>query len=162
MNELTIWANPFLTQSAKDYLIDATKPHRLLMRGNVEHVLDPGVGDRRLLEADIAFGQPDPATVLHSTKLRWIHLSSAGYGPYDTAEIRNGLKALSATLTNSSGVFDEPCAQHVMAWLLADARQLYPSYDNQKAVHAWPQNELREKTRLLVDQTILIVGYGAI
>jgi D-isomer specific 2-hydroxyacid dehydrogenase-like protein len=162
MNVLTIWANPFLTQSAKDYLIDATKPHRLLMGGNVEHVLDPGTGDRRLLEADIAFGQPDPATVLQSKKLRWIHLSSAGYAPYDTPEFRNGLKALSAVLTNSSGVYNEPCAQHLMAWLLADARQLYPSYDNQKEAQAWPQNDLREKTRLLADQTILIVGFGAI
>jgi phosphoglycerate dehydrogenase-like enzyme len=162
MNELTIWANPFLTQSAKDYLIGATKPHRLIIGETAEHVLDPGTGNRCLLEADIAFGQPDPATVLHSKKLRWIHLSSAGYAPYDTPEFRNALKTLSAILTNSSGVFDEPCAQHLMAWLLADARQLYPSYDNQKEAHAWPQNALREKSRLLADQTILIVGYGAI
>jgi phosphoglycerate dehydrogenase-like enzyme len=162
MKELTIWANPFLTESAKDYLIGATKPHRLIIGEKVEHVLDSGAGDGRLLEAEIAFGQPDPATVLHSKKLRWIHLSSAGYAPYDTPEFRKGLKALSAILTNSSSVFDEPCAQHLMAWLLADARQLYLSYDNQKKAHAWPQNDLREKTRLLADQTILIVGYGAI
>jgi phosphoglycerate dehydrogenase-like enzyme len=162
MKELTIWANPFLTESAKDYLVGATKPHQLIIGEKVEHVLDPGAGDRRLLEADIAFGQPDPATVLHSNRLRWIHLSSAGYAPYDTPEFRNGLKALSAILTNSSSVFDEPCAQHLMAWLLADARQLYPSHDNQTKAHAWPQNDLREKTRLLAHQTILIVGYGAI
>jgi phosphoglycerate dehydrogenase-like enzyme len=162
MNELTIWANPFLTQSAEEYLISATKLHRLVIGGKAEHVLDPGIEDRRLLEADIAFGQPDPGTVVRSKTLRWIHLSSAGYAPYDTPEFRSGLKAHSAILTNSSGVFDEPCAQHLMAWLLADARQLYPSYDNQKGTHAWPQNDLREKTRLLADQTILIVGYGAI
>jgi len=36
------------------------------------------------------------------------------------------------------------------------------SYDNQKQAHAWPQNDLRERTRLLADQTILIVGYGSI
>jgi phosphoglycerate dehydrogenase-like enzyme len=162
MNELTIWANPFLTQSAEEYLTGATKLHRLVIGGKAEHVLDPGIEDNRLLEADIAFGQPDPATVVRSKKLRWIHLSSAGYAPFDSPEFRNALKAHSTMLTNSSGVFDEPCAQHLMAWLLADARLLYPSYDNQKGTHAWPQNDLREKTRLLADQTILIVGYGAI
>ncbi|HEV3211404.1 MAG TPA: D-2-hydroxyacid dehydrogenase [Chthoniobacterales bacterium] len=162
MNELTIWANPLLTRSAKEYLVDATRQHQLVFGEKTDHVLDPGSGDPRMQDGEVVFGQPDPATVIQSKKLRWIHLSSAGYAPYDTPGFRNGLKALSAILTNSSGVFDEPCAQHLMAWLLADARQLYPSYDNQRESRAWPQNDLREKARLLADQTILIVGYGAI
>jgi phosphoglycerate dehydrogenase-like enzyme len=162
MNELTIWANPFLTPVAKEDLIDAIGSHRLVLGGESKHVLDPGVADRGTQEAEVVFGQPDPATVLQSKKLRWIHLSSAGYAPYNTPGFRNGLKVLPAILTNSSGVFDEPCAQHIMAWLLSDARQLYPCYDNQKGSHAWPQNELREKTRLLAEQTVLIAGYGAI
>jgi phosphoglycerate dehydrogenase-like enzyme len=162
MNELTIWANPFLTQSAKEFLVDATREHRLVFGEETDHVLDPGSGDPRMQDAQVVLGQPDPETVVQSKKLRWIHLSSAGYAPYDTPEFRSGLKALSAILTNSSGVFDEPCAQHLMAWLLADARQLYPSYDNQRESRTWPQNILRENARLLADQTILIVGYGAI
>ena len=162
MNELTIWANPFLTQSAKEYLTDATRQHRLVFGEKTDHVLDPSSGDPRMQDAEVVFGQPDPATVVRSRKLRWIQLSSAGYAPYDTPEFRSGLKAPSAILTNSSGVFDEPCAQHLMAWLLADARQLYPSYDNQRESRAWPQNDLRENARLLAGQTILIVGYGAI
>ena len=72
------------------------------------------------------------------------------------------LKNRSAIMTNSSNVFDEPCAEHLMAWLLADARQLYPSYENQRGSHGWPQNDIRENTRLLADVTFLIVGYGAI
>jgi len=162
MSELTIWANPFLTPPAKEYLIDAIGSHRLVLGGETKHVLDPGAADRGAQEAEVVFGQPDPATVLLSKKLRWIHLSSAGYATYDTPAFREGLKAQPAILTNSSGVFDEPCAQHIMAWLLADARQLYPCHDNQKESRAWPQNELREKTRLLDGQTILIAGHGAI
>ena len=49
-----------------------------------------------------------------------------------------------------------------MAWLLADARQLYLSYENQRGRHGWPQNELRQNMRLLAKETICIVGYGAI
>jgi len=162
MKHLKIWANPFLNETAKDSLLNATKPYTLFLGGQTEHVLDPGAEDSRMLEAEIIFGQPDPAGVLQSRKLRWIHLSTTGYAPYNTPAFRSGLKNLSAVLTNSSGVFDEPCAQHLMAWLLTDSRQLYPSYDNQREQRAWPQNELREKTRLLSGQTILIVGYGAI
>ena len=92
MNELTIWANPFLTQPAKEYLINAIGGHRIAFGGATEHVLDPGVADRGTQEADVIFGQPDPATVLQSKKLRWIHLSSAGYALYDTPAFRNGLK----------------------------------------------------------------------
>jgi len=162
MNELTIWANPFLTQPAKEYLMDAIGSHRLVLGGETKHVLDSGIAEPGTQEAEILFGQPDPATVLQSKKLRWIHLSTAGYAPYDTPAFRAGLKVLPAILTNSSGVYDEPCAQHIMAWLLADARQLYPCHNNQKGTRAWPQNEMREKTRLLAGQTILIAGYGAI
>ena len=100
--------------------------------------------------------------IVQSEKLRWLHLSSAGYTRYDTDEIRTALKKRSAIMTNSSSVFDEPCAEHLMAWLLADASQLFPSYDNQRGAHGWPQNDLRENTRLLVDETFFIVGYGAI
>jgi len=38
------------------------------------------------LEAGIAFGLPDVSSILQSEKLRWVHLTSAGYTRYDTAE----------------------------------------------------------------------------
>ena len=158
----TIWANPFLTPSAEELLVRSTGSHKLLLAEKPEHVLDTGTLDPRLLEADIVFGQPDPGGIIQSESLRWLHLSSAGYARYDTDEIRGALKKRSAMMTNSSSVFDEPCAEHLMAWLLADARQLFPSYQNQRGPHGWPQNELREKTRLLADETVFIVGYGAI
>jgi lactate dehydrogenase-like 2-hydroxyacid dehydrogenase len=65
-------------------------------------------------------------------------------------------------MTKSSRVTVEPCAQHLIAWMLADARQLYLSYENERGSHGWPQNDLREKARLLDNQVVFIVGYGAI
>jgi phosphoglycerate dehydrogenase-like enzyme len=162
MTALTIWANPFLTASAEELLVRSTASHRLILAQKPEHVLDVGALDPRLLQAEIVFGQPDPGEIIRSEKLRWLHLSSAGYARYDTEEIRSALKKRPAIMTNSSSVFDEPCAEHVMAWLLADARQLYPSYGNQRGSHGWPQNDLRQNTRLLTDQIVFIVGYGAI
>jgi phosphoglycerate dehydrogenase-like enzyme len=162
MSTFTIWTNAFLTDSAGELLVRATRSHRLIIAGKTDHVLDVGPSDPRILEAEVVFGQPDPEAIIRSSKLRWLHLSSAGYARYDAPEIRNALKIKSATTTNSSKVFDEPCAEHLMAWLLADARQLYPSYENQRGPHGWPQNETRQNMRLLADETIFIVGYGAI
>jgi phosphoglycerate dehydrogenase-like enzyme len=162
MSTFKIWTNAFLTDSAEELLVRATSSHRLFVAGKTDHVLDVGPSDPRILEAEIVFGQPDPETIVRSRTLRWLHLSSAGYARYDTREVRDALKIASAVMTNSSSVFDEPCAQHLMAFLLADARLLYPSYANQRDSHGWPQNELRLKMRLLVDETIFIVGYGAI
>jgi phosphoglycerate dehydrogenase-like enzyme len=162
MTTLTIWANPFLTASAEELLVRSTASHRLILAEKPEHVLDIATLDPRLLEAEIVFGQPDPKAIIRSEKLRWLQVSSAGYAPYDTNEIRSALKERTAIMTNSSNVFDEPCAEHLMAWLLADARQLYPSYQNQLGPHGWPQNDLRQNVRLLADETVFIVGYGAI
>jgi phosphoglycerate dehydrogenase-like enzyme len=162
MATFTIWTNAFLTDSAEELLVRAATPHRLIIAGKTDHVLDVGPLDTRILEAEIVFGQPDPGTIVQSSKLRWLHLSSAGYARYDVKEVRRALKSQSAIMTNSSRVFDEPCAQHLMAWLLADARQLYRSCENQRVSHGWPQNELRQNMRLLAKETVFIVGYGAI
>jgi len=162
MTALTIWTNAFLTNSAEELLVRATTSHGLVIAGKTDHVLDVGTSDPRILEAEIVFGQPDPEAIIRSNKLRWLHLSSAGYARYDTGEIRDALRNHSAIMTNSSNVFDEPCAEHLMAWLLVDARQLYPSYENQRTACGWPQNELRNNIRLLANETIFIVGYGAI
>jgi phosphoglycerate dehydrogenase-like enzyme len=162
MATLTIWTNAFLTDSAEELLVRATTPHRLIIAGKTDHVLDVGPLDTHILEAEIVFGQPDPEAIVRSSKLRWLHLSSAGYARYDAKEIREALKNQSAIMTNSSSVFDEPCAQHLMAWVLADARQLYLSYENQRGPHGWPQNELRQRMRVLAKETVFIVGYGAI
>lgn len=159
---MTIWANPFLTPSAEELLVRSTASHKLIIAQKPEHVLDVGTMDPRLLQAEIVFGQPDPEAILQSEKLLWVQLSSAGYARYDRAEIRSAIQKRGAFMTNSSSIFDEPCAEHLMAWLLADARQLYPSYDNQRGTRGWPQNEIRENARLLTDQTFFIVGYGAI
>src|SRR5687768_2988942 len=75
----------------------------------------------QLTDCGIAFGQPDPQTVIESPQLRWVHLSSAGYTNYDNDRVREALKKRGAILTNSSSVYDEPCAQHALAMMLAFA-----------------------------------------
>lgn len=122
----------------------------------------PSRPDPTLAEADIAFGQPNPEQLLELPRLKWVHVSSAGYTPYDRDDLRAAFRSRGAVLTNSSSVFDEPCAQHALAMMLSLARKLPESLKNQQTTHGWPVNDVRSGSRLLKDQTVLIVGFGAI
>jgi phosphoglycerate dehydrogenase-like enzyme len=115
-----------------------------------------------LAAADIAFGSPSPEHVLESKTLRWIQLNSAGYTSYDHEEIRNRLVKNLVALTNSSAVYDEPCAQHLLAMITSLARQLPAALDSQRGNKTWPMSELRLRSRLLNGQTVLMLGFGAI
>lgn len=111
-----------------------------------------------LSSCDIAFGQPDPQIVIESN-LRWIHLSSAGYTNYDNDAVREALKQRGAILTNSSSVYAEPCAQHALAMMLAFARRLPQIWQEQGQ---WNTGQHRAQSQLLNQQTVLLLGYGAI
>jgi phosphoglycerate dehydrogenase-like enzyme len=60
-------------------------------------------------------------------------------------------------------VYEEPCAEHCLAMMLALARRLPQCLlDQQRPDHPWQAAEHRIGCRLLVGQTVLILGYGAI
>jgi phosphoglycerate dehydrogenase-like enzyme len=162
MQGFLIWTNLRLNDQTEAYLLKETQGHQLTIVPPGDDVLQVGTTDPRLKESDIAFGQPNPEDLQVSSRLRWVHLSSAGYTRYDTPALRTAFSQRQAMLTNSSEVFSEPCAQHALGWLLADSRQFYPAFRSQLTDRSWPQNELRSRCRLLGDQTILIVGFGSI
>jgi len=115
-----------------------------------------------LAVAQIAFGSPSPQDVLESKALRWIQLNSAGYTSYDHEEIRDRLVSNGIALTNSSAVYAEPCAQHLLAMITGVARQLPAALDSQRGDRSWPMNALRADSQLLNGQTVLMLGFGAI
>jgi phosphoglycerate dehydrogenase-like enzyme len=162
--EFTIWCNNDFSpeqDSERDMLIQGAGIHRLLL---FERDEDGGDGESReaLERAEIAFGYPDAETASQCKKLLWIHLHSAGYTSFDRADIKLSLTQRGTVLTNSSAVYDEPCAQHLLAMILALARGLPMALDVQRSNKAWPMQALRSKVRLLNDQTVLILGFGAI
>jgi phosphoglycerate dehydrogenase-like enzyme len=151
----TIFSNATLDDGAMTLLARETHEHELVPQGSAR-------SGSTLAQADIAFGQPDPGEVMASDKLRWIHLTSAGYTRYDTPALRAALHERGTSLTNSSHVFDAPCAQHVLAMMLADARQLPDCYESQITEHLWQSAARREASYLLNGQTVLLLGLGAI
>lgn len=148
---------------AEGILRKGTEKHRLIISDSSSaSVLAKGVSDSGMEHADIAFGQPDPEDCIRSPRLKWIEVSSAGYTRYDTANFFGSLRERSVAFTNVSSVFADPCAQHLMAMMLAFGRQLLPSFRDQITDQSWHYDERRYHSRLLTGQTVVMLGYGAI
>lgn len=159
----TIWTNGKFNDTATRMLEEGTRAHRLVVSANASaSVLTAGNPDPELATANIAFGQPDPNDSLQNPNLKWVEVSSAGYTRYDTDEFLGSFRNRGAAFTNACGVFADPCAQHVLAMMLALGRQLLPSYRDQLTDHSWHYAERRYDSRLLTGQTVVLLGFGAI
>jgi len=160
---LNLWCNAQFPETAMDELRAGIGTDRLLLSSARQKLnLAAGQADPLLVEADVAFGQPDPNQITDLSNLRWTHLTTAGYTRYDTAEVRTALSRRGAALTNSSSVYSEPCAEHVLSMMLALVRQLPQCLNDQLTTQSWKAAEHRRNCRLLEGQTALILGLGAI
>ncbi|HYC70344.1 MAG TPA: D-2-hydroxyacid dehydrogenase [Opitutaceae bacterium] len=125
-------------------------------------VLAAGAADPLLAEADVAFGQPDVAEVMRLPRLRWVALTTAGYARYDRDDLRAALRARGGALTKASDVFADPCAQQVLAAMLALARRLPHQLRNQDGGREWLYLEDRFAASVLTGQSALLLGFGVI
>jgi phosphoglycerate dehydrogenase-like enzyme len=163
MNKLKIFSDTALSESALKLLQNGVAPHELLFPAKLaSSVLSKSGADPALAQADIAFGQPDVAAVMQAKQLRWLHISSAGFTRYDTAEFRNFAKSRGLLVTNSSDVYAEACAEHTLAFMLAHARQLPRALQSRCPNGADEWFQLRNATTLLRGQSVLILGFGVI
>lgn len=163
MRPLSIWCNVSYAPPLADELRRALAGHNLVMaRQPISVNLECGEDDPAIDNCDAAFGQPPPQAVIRCPRLRWVHLNTAGYERFDTPEMRAALARRNGALTTSSTVYSEPCAQHVAAMMLAIARRLPESLDNQRQLRQWPAADLRRRSYLLTHQHALLLGFGAI
>lgn len=149
------WPEP-LRQS----LAAGLTPHtlRVAAAGAASNLLPSG-RDELVRVADVVFGQPHPDDILASNTLRLVQLSSAGYTRYDHDGFRDALRSRGIALCTASAVYDEPCAQHALAFILAGVRMLPQAW---LKPGTWDTKPLRADCRLLNGQNVLLVGYGAI
>ncbi len=160
---MNIWTNAKFSDADTRLLVEGTRAHTLIFaQAASASVLDAGKPDPDLPRADIAFGQPDAAQCLALPKLRWVEVTTAGYTRYDTPEFQEAFRARGAAFSNVSEVFADPCAQHVLAMMLALGRRLLPSYRDQITDGSWHYAERRYDSRLLTGQSVLLLGFGAI
>ncbi len=162
-DKLTIWCNATFPAEITAKLKAAIVPHELIFPAKLAATnLSAGEADPNLAHADIAFGQPDPDQVVKLPNVKWVHLTSAGYTRYDTDRFKAAMKARGSAFTNSSSVYDEPCAQHLLAMMLANSRMLPACLGDQSSDRSWVYADTRYKTFLLQGQTVILYGFGAI
>lgn len=159
----TIYCDAKFPPQVTEELVRSATPHRVILAASLSasNLVSAGP-DPRLSEADIALGQPDPKQVMELPRIRWVQVTSAGYTRYDRDDFRRALAARGAAFTNSSAVYQEPCAEHCLAMMLALARRLPQCVVDQQSSRGWKAAEHRIRSRLLTGQTVVILGYGAI
>jgi D-2-hydroxyacid dehydrogenase (NADP+) len=93
-------------------------------------------------------------------KLKWIHSTAAGVSQLMYPELQNS----GVILTNPSGIFSPPMAEHTMGLMIALARNFPDSVRYQQRAQ-WAQNEVSSQPGPLTElngQLLLIVGFGSI
>lgn len=160
---LTIWCNSTFSEAATKLLTEGTAAHRLVWAANrSSNVLQAGQPDPAVARADVLLGQPIVGDCLNHANVRWVEVTTAGYTRFDTPEFLEAWRERGAAFTNNSSVFADPCAQHVLAMMLALGRNLLPSFRDQLGDHGWNYEQRRYDSVLLTGQTVLLLGYGAI
>lgn len=108
-----------------------------------------------LLKADILLGNPKPAYILQeATNLKWVQLLSTGFEYYSNVHT-------SAIVTNLQDFYSSPCAETVIAGILA----LYRGMDTctlLKSRQKWVGHALRVNLQLLYNKKVIILGWGNI
>lgn len=127
----------------------------------VQHLQNYDQLPPELPDTDIFVGYSLRADQLKDAKkLKWIHSTAAGVKQLMYPELWNS----GIVVTNPSGIFSVPMAEHTIGLILALARN-FPDSVRQQDRSNWSQQELWDKPQHLTElngQTLLIVGYGSI
>jgi phosphoglycerate dehydrogenase-like enzyme len=101
-----------------------------------------------------------PEQFAHAKQLKWIHSTAAGVSQLRYPELRDS----GVIVTNPSGIFSPPMAEHTMGMILALARN-FPDAVRYQDAAKWAQQDLWDKPQHLSEingSLLLIVGYGSI
>jgi len=155
---ICVW-HPFTEWRPKPLVAEAVRKRWPEMR--VVHLPDYDKLPQELPDTDIFVGYSLRAKQLKDAKkLKWLHSTAAGVAQLVYPELRDS----GIMVTNPSGVFSVPMAEHIVGLLLALARN-FPDSVRQQDRAVWSQQELWDKPQHLAEvngQVLLIVGYGSI
>jgi phosphoglycerate dehydrogenase-like enzyme len=160
MNRFRIFTDFAATPEVVELLRAGTKEDELVFpKTPVSSIL---VKDPQFATVDIAFGQPDPEAIAEARQLKWVHISSSGITRYDNAQFRALVAERKIAVSNSASVYNEPCAAHLLSFIMAQVRQLPRALKSHAAFGTMDWNQLRGSCGTLRGETVLILGYGAI
>jgi phosphoglycerate dehydrogenase-like enzyme len=119
---------------------------------------DEAASRATLARADCAFGTLSPELLPHATRLRWLQAPQAAppAGYYYPGLIQHPV-----VVTNFREIYNDHIGAHIMAFVLAFARDLH-RYLPQQARREWKPAPLDTGVVHLPEATALIVGVGGI
>ena len=155
---ICVW-HPFTEWRPKPAMAEAIHKRwpemRVLHLPNYDHLA------KELPDTDIFVGYSlRPQQLKEARKLKWIHSTAAGVAQLMYSELRDS----GIMVTNPSGIFSVPMAEHTMGLLLALARNFPDSVRGQDRAR-WAQQEIWDQPQHLTElngKVLLIVGYGSI
>lgn len=124
-------------------------------KANVNTLHYKQVSHSDIKKAEIIFGWPRYKHLKIAENLKWLQLPSAGVEDYADRGLYLNDDLL---LTNASGVYGKPIAEHVLALILSYNRNL-PHYTLKKQESKW---EKKYKVLDFFDSTVGIIGLGDI
>jgi len=163
MTHLKIFSDSHLCEAAANLLNEGVSPHEIIEPNTrPASILSKPEPDPAFALADIAFGQPDVESIRRSRRLKWLHVSTAGFTRYDTPEFRTLAAERGMLVTNSSSVYAAACAEHVFAFMIARSRLLPEALRSQAANGDAEWLRLRAGSVSLRGQSVVILGFGSI
>jgi D-2-hydroxyacid dehydrogenase (NADP+) len=155
---ICVW-HPFEQWRAKPIMPDTIR--RRWPEMNVVHLPDFEHLPGELPDTDIFIGSSlRPEQFAHARRLKWIHSTAAGVSQLMYPELRNS----GVLLTNPSGIFSPPMAEHTMGLMVALARN-FPDCVRYQDRAQWAQQQISAVPQPLSElngKLLLIVGYGSI
>src|SRR6267154_243865 len=155
---ICVW-HPFTEWRPKPLLAESIRARYPEMR--VLHLPNYETLPQELPDTTIFVGYSLRAEQLvHARELKWIHSTAAGVAQLMYPELqRSGI-----TVTNASGIFSVPVAEHTMGLILAMARN-FPDAVRYQDGSKWSVQDLWDKPQHLTEinrSVLLIVGCGSI
>src|SRR5882757_3755456 len=155
---ICVW-HPFTEWRPKPAMAETIRKRwpemRVLHLPNYDHLA------KELPDTDIFVGYSlRPQQLKEARKLKWIHSTAAGVAQLMYPELRDS----GIMVTNPSGIFSVPMAEHTVGLLLALARNFPDSVRGQDRAR-WAQQEIWDQPQHLTElngKVLLIVGYGSI
>jgi phosphoglycerate dehydrogenase-like enzyme len=155
---ICVW-HPFTEWRPKPLMADSIRKRWPQMR--VVHLPDYDRLPEELPDTDVFVGYSLRAQQLvDGKKLKWIHSTAAGVSQLMYPELRDS----GIVVTNPSGIFSIPMAEHIVGMLLALAKN-FPDCVRQQDRGIWSQQKLWDKPQQFTElngKVLLIVGFGSI
>jgi phosphoglycerate dehydrogenase-like enzyme len=155
---ICVW-HPFTEWRPKPVMAEAIRQRWPEMK--VVHLPNYDRLPEELPDADIFVGYSLRAKQLpQARKLKWIHSTAAGVAQLMYPELRDS----GILVTNPSGIFSEPMAEHAIGLMISLARN-FPDCVRHHDQRRWAQQELWDNPRHLTElgsKTLLVVGFGSI